>query len=171
MEKSIMTLIDLIGRQFNKLTVIKLDPNNISKKRKWLCLCDCGELTSIATSDLTCSKIKSCGCLRKISPALRHGHASRSGRSPEHATWSNLIQRCTNPKVPQYKDYGGRGIKVCPRWLDSFESFLSDMGEKPSKNLTIERVDNDGDYEPDNCIWATRQQQNKNKRPRGKKCS
>lgn len=93
---------------------------------------------------------------------LTHGH-SVSTKSPTYVAWDNMIQRCTNPNRPDYKNYGGRGIEVCDRWLDSFENFLSDMGEKP-EGLTLDREDNDGDYEPGNCRWANWFQQSATRR-------
>jgi len=100
-------------------------------------------------------------------PDLRwkHGYAPRKGRNSTYTTWRNMIERTANSKVPAYKNYGGRGISVCERWRHSFPNFLADMGECPP-GLTIDRINNDGNYEPGNCRWATRKQQQANKRPK-----
>lgn len=107
---------------------------------------------------------RSCGCLKDeiLKTASRtHGHSSPV--SPEYRAWNNMRNRCSNPKVNHYQDYGGRGIRVCARW-QIFENFLADMGRRPSPLYTLERMDNDGNYEPGNCKWATRYEQQHNKR-------
>jgi hypothetical protein len=105
---------------------------------------------------------QSCGCLQKdrAKDNAKHGKTG----SPEYHAWSAMIQRCTNPKTKQYKDYGGRGIRVCQKWKCSFESFYADMGPRPSKAHSIDRKDNDGNYEPGNCRWATEREQKMNTR-------
>jgi hypothetical protein len=126
-------------------------------------ICDCGTQKKVLASSLVNGSSLSCGCLHreKFRNRPRHGH-SVGGASPTFVSWQAMRARCSNPKHHNFKNYGGRGIKVCERWM-KFENFLADMGERPS-GLTIERKDNDGDYTPTNCVWATPAQQMRNRR-------
>lgn len=133
----------------------------------WLCSCVCGGLTNVRSSTLRDGRSKSCGCLildqcRNRPNRLKHGHNAVGKRSRTYSCWGDMIKRCTNPKAGNYVYYGGRGIKVCDRWR-SFENFLADMGECPN-GLSIDRIDNDGNYELSNCHWATALEQARNKR-------
>lgn len=152
---------NLAGKVFTRLTARERD---ISRTRRvyWICECECGSSASVAAADLKSGHTKSCGCLNsesRKSKALRHGY----NRTTTYVCWSNMLARCGNANRPDFKNYGGRGITVCERWLD-FANFLADMGEKPS-GLTIDRINNDGNYEPGNCRWATPSEQRRNQRP------
>lgn len=151
---------DLKGQTFGRLTVRDRAENKRSD-RTWLCVCSCGN-THIATStNLVRGITKSCGCLRGDTlKALRTFHGL--SHTKIHDAWSRMLQRCQNPNHEYYSYYGGRGIKVCDRWLE-FQNFKADMGE-PKKGMSLERLDNNLGYEPGNCVWATPKQQARNRR-------
>jgi len=149
------------GERFGRLTVIKEVEGYMSPggqtKRKFLFKCDCGNEKEILLADVRGGNSKSCGCVeRNFKHGLRKHYL--------YDTWNGMKQRCLNTNHKGYDDYGGRGIKVCDRWLNSFPNFLEDMGEKPGPEYSIDRIDNDGNYEPDNCRWATPSQQVLNQR-------
>lgn len=160
-------VIDLTGRQVGKLKVIALTSptygTNGKPIRMYLCECECGKQRTVQGVHLLAGHTTSCGCSRADSIAT-HGHARRGpgGKTKTYQCWRNMIRRCYDPKNTHYKQYGQRGIVVCKRWLDSFENFLADMGECPGE-LTIDRFDNEGNYEPGNCKWATQTEQQNNR--------
>lgn len=159
--------IDLTGKRFGRLLVMLSAGRTIQGSRSvrmWQCRCDCGRTLDVSRMNLTSGDTRSCGCLRVDSPNSRtHGHSRVGIRTHEYNTWAAMVQRCTNPKTPNYQYYGARGIKVCDRWRDSFENFLADMGERPP-GTSIDRRNNELGYEPGNCRWATKREQMRNTR-------
>lgn len=169
-------LIDLTGKRFGRLTVIcRAKAASGFKSVFWLCSCDCGAEKEIRGQNLRHEESHSCGCLQAELAAKRghqlmktHGESNGlSGLTPEYRSWTSMISRCENPKATGYKNYGGRGISVCQRWRESYERFLADMGRRPSIRHTLDRYpNNDGNYEPTNCRWATKSEQRINQRPK-----
>jgi len=158
--------IDLSGNRFGRLIVIERAGSDLGGNAKWRVFCDCGKETIVSGCSLRYGYTKSCGCLRReiiINRNTTHGDSCSRSVSREYGIWNGMKSRCTNRKCKDFKYYGGRGIKVCCRWLDSFDNFLKDMGRCPP-GLSIERKNNDGDYEPGNCLWATQSDQIKNRR-------
>jgi hypothetical protein len=165
-------MLDLKGQRYGRLIVGERAGTTRSGKILWRCRCSCGASTLVTTSDLRGKRrgTVSCGCYRKekfraSTHRLKHGAARGTATWPEYNAWATLKHRCLNPKYPKYADYGGRGITVCDRWRNSFVNFLVDMGRKPSSGHSIDRFpDIDGNFEPGNCRWATREQKRNNQR-------
>jgi hypothetical protein len=151
--------INLEGKRFGRFTVISLSGRSNQGQLKWLCLCDCGKEKRVDGYNLTHGLSTSCGCYRDELVST-HGKCY----SLEYSSWVSMISRCTDPNRPFYKHYGGRGITICDRWRESFEAFYKDMGDRPSLDYSIERLDVNGNYEPLNCVWATQSQQMRNVR-------
>jgi len=162
-------VIDLSGTKFFRWNIIERAENGKQGHIRWKCKCDCGKESIVygfSLNENATNQSKSCGCLRKELVKIRfktHGYESNGKCLPEYTSWHSMLQRCGNPKHKQYKDYGERGITVCNQWKD-FQCFINDMGDKPSDEYSIDRINNSGNYEPNNCKWSTDIEQANNKR-------
>lgn len=159
--------LDLSENIYGYLTVLTSIPGSRQQKRAWKCLCICGNTTVAATNDILTGHTKSCGCKQFEGFDLnrtKHGYAKRGKKTDEYNIWCGIIYRCTKPNSAAYKYYGEKGVSICPQWRNSFETFLKDVGVRPSSKHSIDRFPNsDGNYEPGNVRWATSKEQNNNR--------
>ena len=160
-----MNRIDVTGMTFGRLKVIG-DASPVGGRRRVLCQCACGQQTVVEPRLLRCGKTRSCGCLQReaVAASCVERSTHRHTGTPEYVAWVHMKARCDNPNDRKYADYGARGIVVCAPWRDSFEAFLADMGHRPARGMSIDRIDVNGHYEADNCRWATAKTQSRNKR-------
>lgn len=156
-----MNMINLAGQRFGRLAVISRAENNKTGQAYWFCQCECGTVKKVRGTHLTGNQVVSCGCHAKE----LNTHHGKYG-SPEYRAYYNMIKRCEYQKDISYQDYGGRGIRVCPAWRQSFEQFFRDMGLRPSNRHSLDRINVNGNYEPQNCRWAVVETQERNKRVR-----
>jgi hypothetical protein len=154
-------ITDLSGKKFGRLTVLSHAGQNSRRNSTWLCECECGERKVIVRNSLTSGHSKSCGCLHSVAG----GEAVNRKRTPEYSAWCSMIARCEVKKDKKWPDYGGRGISVWPGWRHDYKAFLAHVGRRPTPDHSLDRRDNDGNYEPGNVRWATRLEQANNKRP------
>jgi len=157
-----MKRVDLRGQRFGLLVVLRVAGRNRWKRLVWRCRCACGRSHIASSNNLRRGKIKSCGCDRGA--AISRAKSKPGRNSSEYIVWLAMRARCTNPKRPDYGRYGGRGIKVCARWYNSFDNFFFDVGPRPSAGYSLERKNNRLGYSVANCIWATAQDQANNRR-------
>jgi len=157
MAKSVLASTSILGKVFGRLLVVAY----AGCGRYW-CRCACGNRKSVHRGNLQNGHCQSCGCLAREKTVCRNTSHGQSN-SPEWKAWHEMKRRCYDPSRHNYRYYGGRGIRVCRRWLTSFAAFLADLGNKPSTSYTLDRIDRDKDYEPGNCCWATRQTQSQNR--------
>jgi hypothetical protein len=156
---------DMSGKTFGRLTVLDRLENDRHGSAVWNCRCTCGTVKACLGYRLRSGKVLSCGCYqREVASQAIHGHTRVGLTTSEYNSWAMMKNRCYNKKAPNYKHYGGRGIAVCKRWRDSFVAFIQDMGLKPGIGYSIERINNDGNYTPKNCKWATQKEQIDNRR-------